>query len=229
VLAWKLLTYTYAEKYSFTAWLNNNEEMIMLKKTIALIGLTAAMTLSAAANAATVSIAGTIDDATGALASLTPPGTAFVGELDWSGTLNDPSQVLLGGFCFTTDASGLPPTSGTCGALSAVPILPTGETTYDGTPAAPGSTFEQAGTTFDGTSGIINILTFSPTFNAFIPIALTFNADGTGSVFADAGALGTASGPLDWTITAVPVPAAAWLFGSALLGLAGIKRRKLAA
>jgi hypothetical protein len=28
------------------------------------------------------------------------------------------------------------------------------------------------------------------------------------------------------TLTEVPVPAAAWLFGSALLGLAGIKRRK---
>ena len=33
----------------------------------------------------------------------------------------------------------------------------------------------------------------------------------------------TISGPGD--ITAVPVPAAAWLFGSALLGLAGVKRR----
>ncbi len=33
---------------------------------------------------------------------------------------------------------------------------------------------------------------------------------------------------LEWTITpaAVPVPAAAWLFGSALLGLAGISRKK---
>jgi len=30
----------------------------------------------------------------------------------------------------------------------------------------------------------------------------------------------------DLTLTAVPVPAAAWLFGSALVGLAGIKRRK---
>jgi len=30
-----------------------------------------------------------------------------------------------------------------------------------------------------------------------------------------------------WTVTAVPIPAAAWLFGSALLTLAGIKRRKV--
>lgn len=31
-----------------------------------------------------------------------------------------------------------------------------------------------------------------------------------------------------WSATEVPVPAAAWLFGSALLGLAGIKRKKTA-
>ena len=33
----------------------------------------------------------------------------------------------------------------------------------------------------------------------------------------------------DVSISAVPVPAAAWLFGSGLLGLAGISRRKKAA
>lgn len=40
----------------------------------------------------------------------------------------------------------------------------------------------------------------------------------------------TGSGVYDWKLTfaptAVPVPAAAWLFGSALVGLAGIKRKK---
>ena len=30
-------------------------------------------------------------------------------------------------------------------------------------------------------------------------------------------------------INEVPLPAAAWLFGSALLGLAGLRRRKIAA
>jgi hypothetical protein len=32
--------------------------------------------------------------------------------------------------------------------------------------------------------------------------------------------------PLPFVISTVPVPAAAWLFGSALIGLAGIKRKK---
>jgi hypothetical protein len=197
----------------------------MFKKTIALVGALSLAVFASVGQAATISIEGVIDDATGALAVLTPPGTAFAGDLEWSGVLNG-GQVILGGFCFTDDASGLPPTSGTCGALSPVPILPTGETNYDGTPAAPGSTFQQAGTTFDGTSGDLNVLSFSPTFNVYIPILLTFNGDGTGSIFADAGALGLASGPFD--VAAVPVPAAAWLFGSGLLGLIGIARRKKA-
>ena len=33
---------------------------------------------------------------------------------------------------------------------------------------------------------------------------------------------------LEWTITPVPLPAAAWLFGSALVGLAGMGRRRKA-
>ncbi len=35
-----------------------------------------------------------------------------------------------------------------------------------------------------------------------------------------------ATPPSPKTLPAVPVPAAAWLFGSALLGLVGIKRKK---
>lgn len=36
----------------------------------------------------------------------------------------------------------------------------------------------------------------------------------------------SASGQLSVSVNAVPVPAAVWLFGSALMGLTGIKRRK---
>lgn len=50
----------------------------------------------------------------------------------------------------------------------------------------------------------------------------------TGTSLAGYGAVGTMSGyPVSQTITpAVPVPAAAWLFGSGLLGLAGTARRR---
>jgi hypothetical protein len=167
----------------------------MLKKTFALWGL---LVLSTFAQAEIVELSGSITGATGALATLAPPGTPFAGDLDWDvleGEL-DAGQVTLGGFCFTDDASGAPPTSPTCGALSAVPLLTTGQTTYDGTPAAPGSTFQQAGSTFDGIDGVIELTAFSPTFNATIAITLSFDGFGGGSVFADAGALGTANGPL---------------------------------
>jgi hypothetical protein len=196
--------------------------MNMFKNTLTIIGLTAAMTLSAAAHSAVVIITGLIVVSTGSLASLLPPGTAFSGSLDWGGSTLDGGQVVLGGLCFTDDASGLPPISGTCGALPAVPILPTGESVYDGTPAAPGSTFEQIGTTFDGTSGDLNILALPPTLGLPITITISFDNPDAGTVFADGGTLGTASG----AFTVVPVPAAAWLFGSALLGLGVVKRKK---
>ena len=182
-----------------------------------LAGLLAAGT----SQAADIGITGTIDNATGALSALYPPTTAFTGVLDWSGQL-DGVQIRLGGDCFTDDASGLTPASATCGALSVVPILPTGEALYDGTAAAPGSTFEQAGSTFDGTSGVLNLLTFSSLFEVYIPISLTFDGLGEGESFADAGTLGTASG--SFTVNEVPLPAAAWLFISAIGGLGVVKR-----
>ena len=127
------------------------------------------------------------------MASLAPVGTSFAGTLEWNGALDD-GQVTLAGFCFTADASGLPPTSPTCGALSAVPLLVTGSSVYDGTLPPAGSTFEQAGTTFNGVTGLLNIISFSPTFSVNIPIDMTFDGAGGGSLIADAGALGTASG-----------------------------------
>jgi hypothetical protein len=199
-----------------------------LSTAVVAMGFSALATVS---QAATITVEGAIDNASGALASLAGPGTAFSGFLEWdAGTLTD-GQVLLSGFCFTPDAVGAPPTSGTCGALSAVPMLPTGETGYDpafnagGIPA--GTTFQQAGTTFDGNTGTLKLNTFSPTFNVPIFIDLVFNGDGTGTMAANAGLLGAADGA--FTYSAVPVPAAAWLFGSGLIGLAGIGRKRNAA
>ena len=162
----------------------------MLKKAIALLG---SLFISMSVSASPVLISGSISGGTGALAGLAPPGTAFAGDLDWTGSLVG-ARVTLGGFCFTDDASGIPATSPTCGSLAVVPLLTTGNPVYNGTPAGPGATFQQAGTTFNGSSGVLKLIAYSPTFNANVAIDLTFNGDGTGAVFADAGFLGTATG-----------------------------------
>lgn len=195
----------------------------MLKK-ILQATLLAGFLSAGTGQAAEIGITGAIDSGTGALGTLYSTGTVFTGVLDWSGQL-DGVQILLGSDCFTDDASGtMPPTSATCGTAGVVPILPTGQTVYDGTAAAAGSTFQQAGSTFNGTSGVLNLLAFSSTFNVNIPISLTFDGSGGGTSFADGGFSGTASGP--FTVNEVPVPAAAWLFISAIGGLGVVKRFK---
>ena len=182
---------------------------------------------AAVSHAATIAVDGAIDNATGALAVLAGPGTAFSGGFDFDGNVTA-GQVILAGFCFTTDALGTPPASATCpNTKSAVPILARGETAYTGNPPAPGTPYDQVGSTFDGNSGLVKLLAFSPSFNVNIMIDVLFNSDGTGMMTADAGTLGTADGAFTWgSTTEVPVPAAAWLFGSALVGLSAVARRR---
>ncbi len=66
-----------------------------------------------------------------------------------------------------------------------------------------------------------------------IPVLNILNADGSGVDIDGDGTLGTkmATGPfggspIGFAGTAVPVPAAVWLFGSGLLGLVGVARRR---
>jgi hypothetical protein len=66
-----------------------------------------------------------------------------------------------------------------------------------------------------------------------IPVLNVMNADGSGVDLDSDGTLGTtmASGPfvgspVGFAGTVVPVPAAVWLFGSGLIGLVGIARRR---
>lgn len=73
--------------------------------------------------------------------------------------------------------------------------------------------------TLTGLSGgmKMSFLGIDPNDQGLAPIATTFA--GTWSVNA-------AAGTLNYTVTAVPVPAAVWLFASGLLGLVGISRRR---
>ncbi|ROS04920.1 putative secreted protein [Sinobacterium caligoides] len=193
----------------------------------------AVLTLSSAAvlaQAATIIVDGVIDSSTGALASLAPSGTDFGGDFDFDAGDVSYGNVILAGFCFNSTASGAPPATPDCpSSKSVVPFLTTGSSAYTGDVAAPDATYQQAGTTFDGVDGALKLLAFSPSFGVNILIDVMLNADGSGSLVADAGFLGTAEGALNWQSDApeVPVPAAAWLFGSAIAGLAAVRRRQV--
>ena len=58
---------------------------------------------------------------------------------------------------------------------------------------------------------------------------LSANANIGANAFGAEAVSGAADFSLDFNVAAVPIPAAAWLFGSGLLGLVGIARRKKAA
>lgn len=74
-------------------------------------------------------------------------------------------------------------------------------------------------------------LTIDGVFDATYSLVHLFGMDLTGTVFELSNINTTATNPYQFYIetmdvTAVPVPAAAWLFGTGLLGLAGVARRK---
>ena len=167
--------------------------------------------LSMSSQAATLTYSGVVTESLGAFAGLLPVGTlasgdivvtdaSFMGGASLAGDITD-IGVAVGGFCFTFGA-------GTC-AGAVVPI----------------TSIDDAALTYPGGSevnGFMSVTAFSPTFNVSIPIDFCFTC---GTFDADGGFLGSVSGTGDATAPVVPIPAAAWLFGSALLGLVGIRRR----
>lgn len=169
--------------------------------------------MASGAQAATISYSGQVTAATGAFAGLIGPGTPIGGDITYDDAaiaagLAGPSDidditVVVGGFCFATGAG--------------CPVGPA---------VVPITNIPVAAVTFSGgnpTGGVLEVLAFSPTFQASVPIAFDLTA---GTFFADGGFLGTASGTFVAIPGEVPLPAAAWLFGSALFGLAGVARRK---
>lgn len=183
----------------------------MKKHLSCLLSMLALSAMALPATAATVIYTGVVESSTSALFTLIPPGTPVGGPIEYddiavAGGLVGIDDILaidvnVGGFCFTTgaDAMGCP----LGGAY--VPI----------------TSIDAAAITFASglpTGGTLDVTAFSPSFGVAIPIAFDLTA---GTFFADAGALGVATG----TFSPVPVPAAAWLFGSALLGLFGLRRR----
>ena len=184
----------------------------MTKKIISSLFVALIASVSFSAQALVVDYSGSVLDATGALASLVPVGTTVFGGIDYDDAavvagLAGADDILsidvsVGGFCFTTGLDNLG-----CGGFGAV---------------VPVDSIDGAGVTFAGslpTGGFLDITTFSPTFTIFIPISFDLTA-GTFEATSPLGGVTGTFGPAP-----VPVPAAVWLFGSALLGMMGIRRR----
>ncbi len=184
----------------------------MFKKTFTSLALALIATVSLSANAATLTYSGEVTGATGAFVALTPLGTPVGGPISVddaalaAGSIGIADilsiDVNVGGFCFATG-------TGDCGGMGTlVPITSIDTAMITGTSGTLGGSF--------------SVTAFSPTFMVSIPIVFDLDA---GTFSADGGALGTVSGIGSLEAAPVPVPAAVWLFGSALLGMMGIRRR----
>ena len=107
---------------------------------------------------------------------------------------------------------------------------------------SPGMACEDGGTSYceavpgpdSGSHGAL-MLTFAADMLSFTGVANVYQGvallamDHTGICYAEGGPNPCANNTLTFSgVAEVPVPAAAWLFGSGVLGLAGLKRRKAA-
>jgi len=83
----------------------------------------------------------------------------------------------------------------------------------------------ELGDTFSGTGDATNLFSFTWVTNGG-PIQATATFDSAAATYSINGfVLGSG---VSYTTSAVPVPAAAWLFGSAMLGLVGVGRKRRA-
>ncbi len=84
-----------------------------------------------------------------------------------------------------------------------------------------------AGTAVNTPASCTSISGFDACFAAEIGIANPANSlSGDWLAFTTVDSVSGATATINYAVTPVPVPAAAWLFGSGLLGLAGVARRR---
>jgi len=188
----------------------------------ALIAAVAAFGLSSQAHAISAPYTGDVESATGTVGVLL--GTLPIpadGKVDFDGSNAFISANFnVGAFFFSSLWTGnctVSPSDGTC--MTTDPDAPIGST------FVPLLTVLSNTLTFDSSGipngGAISLDSFSVTFG--IPLGDVTLDQGNGTFSLAGGSLGEAFGT--GSFQAIPVPAAAWLFGSAL-GLLGWMRRR---
>lgn len=208
------------------------------KALVAFVLLAATTTVASTANAATYNFSGVVTLCTGtcdSFASLSL-GTEVTGNWEILTTPNGSwSFADMGAFAAEVFNPGAP----------LEPFNGTNPTTANPLPLTPGIapiTAAGGGLTTGGTTGASNELSSGNILHEFI--VPPFDSNGAWVVF-DIGAGGVAQAQvclffptagcipgatqavvIDGQFSLVPVPAAAWLFGSALLGLLGLARRR---
>ena len=215
-----------------------------MKKTAVILGSMCMLAGAQMAQAALYNVTGIFDEPT-ALAG----HTTFTGTFDWDGTtlsglqgtmnasmyLDVPDYILTNQLAFTYDAN--------TGNVIASVFKENSTDVFFGGGYTTGGTMKLGA--MDGMDG------FTPNENVYFTLAFNANTmmgNVDEMVYGDCAptglmgpmltgdmcmtghlAGGTMGGvPLSLEISAVPVPAAVWLFGSGLLGLVGVARRKLA-
>ena len=185
-----------------------------MKKSIVLAAAALASVLSFNSQAAVIQYSGAVTTTTGAMIGLIP-----VIPLSMNGFIEYDDAAIAGGLAGPADILGMQVNIGAiCVAIDTAGCAP-------GTIATPITSISSAAVTFSPLAVLPTGGSMTAVGNLTTPITLTlpviFDFD-AGTWTADGGFFGTVGG----TFAAIPVPAAAWLFGSALLGLAGVSRKR---
>lgn len=170
--------------------------------------------LSFSSQAAVIQYSGQMTTTTGVFETFIPaPLPAIDGFIEFDDTaiaagIASASDILsmemnIGAFCVATDIAACAP------GLLAMPVTAINFSAVTFTAGAP-----------TGGSMLATGVLTSP-IQLTLPLIFSFDA---GVWFTDGGPFGTLAGTGE-LISPIPIPAAAWLFGSALLALGGLKRK----